>query len=66
MSKLKCDSKQCTSIDIDKGRDIRRRRVYRCNVCGCIWVVNFGAKKRYSFQRQGYQFKDTGASRQCK
>lgn len=49
---------------LDKGRAFDGRRAYRCPVCGSKWTEGTqGRKRRYSKQRPGYQFKDTGAYR---
>ena len=62
--RLSCYHKRCRSRHIDKGRAIDGRRVYRCRVCGCCWTLGgVEYKKRYSPQRDGYQFHDTGACR---
>ena len=39
------------------------RRAYRCTCCGNIWTEGLqGRQRKYSEQRPGYQFKDTGAA----
>lgn len=54
----------CRSRSISKGRAVDRRRCYRCESCGAVWTDGMqGARRRYSPQRQSYQFHDTGASR---
>lgn len=51
-----------TSSGIDKGRAFDGRRAYRCQ-CGHIWTQGMqGRERRYSPQRPGTQFKDTGAA----
>jgi transposase-like protein len=61
MIKRSCHN--CKHTGIDKGRAIDRRRAYRCQKCGAQWHEWQGSKKRYSPQRQGDQFADTGAYR---
>lgn len=54
--------KNCRQKDIDKGRAWDGRRAYRCNSCGSIWTEGMQGKGQdWNKQRQGYQFKDTGA-----
>ena len=48
----------------DVGRAFDGRRAYRCKQCGVIWTTGLqGRNKKYSNQRSGYQFKDTGAGK---
>lgn len=50
---------------VDRGRSFSGRRAYRCKLCGAVWTMGRqGRRPRYSIQRDGYQFADTGASRQ--
>lgn len=54
---------KCTCNKLDFGRAFDGRRAYRCKVCGNIWTDGMqGRQARYSPQRQGHQFKDTGAT----
>lgn len=54
----------CGSSNIDKGRAFDGRRAYRCQ-CGNVWTEGMqGRARAYSRQRMGFQFHDTGASRQ--
>jgi transposase-like protein len=54
----------CQGTDLDKGRAADGRRAYRCQRCGATWTDGLqGRKPRYSHQRQGDQFANTGASR---
>ena len=51
----------------DKGRAVDGRRAYRCRVCGATWTEGLqGRKRRWSPQRDGNQFHDTGATNQRK
>lgn len=51
----------CTA---EKGRAMDGRRAYRCRLCGATWTNGLqGRTRRYSPQRTGYQFADTGAAR---
>lgn len=59
MSERACGN--CQHTGIDKGRAMDRRRAYRCQRCGSAWHEWQGSIKRYSAQRQGDQFADTGA-----
>jgi transposase-like protein len=62
MPRLYCPN--CFLTGIDKGRAADGRRAYRCQSCGHIWTNGLnGRKKRYSIQRLGDQFHDTGASK---
>lgn len=46
-----------------KGRALDGRRAYRCQACGKTWTFGSqGRAPRYSRQRTGYQFADTGAA----
>jgi len=57
-----CD--QCRHPKPEKGRAFDGRRAYRCPQCDHSWTEGMqGRKPRYSPQRQGYQFADTGAER---
>lgn len=50
---------------IDKGRALDGRRAYRCQLCKSIWTYGTqNREKRYSPQRNGFQFSNTGADRQ--
>jgi len=52
-----------TSVPPEKGRAMDGRRAYRCPVCVSVWTEGMqGRVKRYSSQRPGYQFADTGAA----
>lgn len=54
---------ECRCPTSDKGRAFDGRRAYRCVRCGNIWSNGLqGRLRRYSVQREGYQFADTGAS----
>lgn len=58
----KNDCPACRHSGVDKGRAFDGRRAYRCQSCGHIWTSGMqGRAKKYSPQRAGYQFKDTGA-----
>ena len=60
--KKRIQCKICRSFYPDKGRAIDGRRVYRCAGCGNEWSEGLqGRKKRYSIQRMGNQFFNTGA-----
>lgn len=55
----------CKYHECDPGRACDGRRAYRCKKCGDIKTFGMqGRKRRYSEQRPGYQFYDTGASKQ--
>lgn len=57
---MKCDN--CQHTGIDKGRALDGRRAYRCQRCRNVWTSGMqGRTKRYSPQRGGFQFADTGA-----
>ena len=59
-TKFRCDD--CKSLDIDKGRGLDGRRCYRCNNCGHTYSKGLqGRKRKYSPQRTGFQFWNTGA-----
>lgn len=50
----------CQTPKPDKGRAMDGRRVYRCKTCGNIWTEGMqGRKKKYTKQRDGYQFADS-------
>lgn len=52
----------CHSRSIVKGRAFDGRRAYRCAACGAVWTAGTNNREpRYSRQRTGYQFHDTGA-----
>jgi len=62
------NSRNCPSCKyrgFDKGRAFDRRRAYRCQKCGVIWSEGWQGIKsqRFSIQRLGYQFADTGAGK---
>lgn len=62
MSMTMCDA--CQHKGIDRGRALDGRRAYRCQRCGNIWTNGRnGRTPRYSAQRPGYQFADTGAAK---
>lgn len=53
----------CKVSNPDKGRAFDGRRAYRCKCCGNTWTEGMqGRTRRYSKQRMGDQFHDTGAS----
>lgn len=50
----------CQTPKPDKGRAMDGRRAYRCKSCGNVWTEGMqGREKRYSNQRDGYQFADS-------
>ena len=55
----------CIEFDkskMDKGRAFDGRRAYRCPQCNSEWTDGMqGALKKYSVQRLGNQFYNTGA-----
>lgn len=54
----------CKSPRPEKGRAADGRRAYRCRNCGNQWTEGLqGCSQRFSPQREGNQFHDTGASR---
>jgi transposase-like protein len=54
----------CHSTSLDRGRAADGRRAYRCRACGHAWTEGMqGRERRYSEQRPGDQFADTGAAR---
>ena len=54
----------CHKRATDKGRAWDGRRAYRCRLCGQTWTFGLqGRRRRFSPQRIGYQFADTGADR---
>lgn len=54
----------CKSPNPDKGRAFDGRRAYRCKNCGNEWTEGLqGRSQRFSMQRFGNQFHDTGACR---
>ena len=56
--------KNCHFSNIEKGRAFDGRRAYRCRQCKLIWTEGLqGRIKKFSKQRIGYQFADTGASK---
>lgn len=60
LAHLVCDN--CKHPTPDKGRAFDGRRAYRCPRCGNIWTWGLqGREPRYSPQRHGYQFSNTGA-----
>ena len=47
----------CQTEKPDKGRAWDGRRAYRCKCCGNVWTEGMqGREKKYSEQRQGFQF----------
>ena len=55
---IKCS--HCNSTYTDRGRAFDGRRAYRCKVCGNVWTMGMqGRAKKYSPQRQGFQFADS-------
>jgi len=53
----------CGCARSDKGRAVDGRRAYRCAVCQHVWTDGLqGREQRFSKQRTGYQFHDTGAA----
>jgi len=57
--------KVCDCTGFDKGRALDGRRVYRCQNCGQVHSTGLqGRERRYSRQRPGDQFADTGAASQ--
>jgi len=54
----------CCSSMVDKGRALDGRRAYRCQKCESSWTEGLqGVSQRYSQQRSGNQFHDTGAEK---
>lgn len=52
---------------MDKGRAFDGRRAYRCPDCGEIWTEGLqDRQQKFSDQRPGFQFKDTGSSRKTR
>ena len=50
----------CRHTGVDKGRAMDGRRAYRCQRCGNVWTEGLqGRERKYSPQRDGYQFADT-------
>lgn len=50
----------CQTPKPDKGRAMDGRRAYRCKSCGNVWTEGMqGREKKYSTQRDGYQFADS-------
>lgn len=61
--KRRCPVCRCNKLD--KGRALTGRRAYRCKLCGNTWTAGTqGRKAKFSAQRQGTQFHDTGACKQ--
>ena len=59
---MNCD--RCKQPNPDKGRAFDGRRAYRCVQCGHEWTEGLqGRLKKYSKQRQGFQFHNTGAGK---
>lgn len=55
----------CGCKHFDKGRAFDGRRCYRCKQCGHKHSAGLqGRERKYSLQRHGFQFADTGASKQ--
>lgn len=64
MTVLTCPG--CRAPRPDKGRAFDGRRAYRCRACRKTWTEGLhGRARRYSPQRLGDQFHDTGATRSC-
>ncbi len=55
----RCEQRQM----FDRGRAFDGRRAYRCQGCGNVHTKGHKGKRRYSVQRMGHQFHDTGADR---
>lgn len=57
------DERRCPTCRVpkpDKGRAFDGRRAYRCVSCGTKWTEGSqGRGKKYSPQREGYQFADS-------
>lgn len=50
----------CGCKKFDKGRAFDGRRAYRCKSCGNIHTYGLqGREKKYSNQRESYQFADS-------
>lgn len=50
----------CKTPKPDKGRAMDGRRAYRCKNCGNVWTEGMqGREKKYSEQRDSYQFADS-------
>lgn len=61
------ECRYCMHRPLDKGRAMDGRRAYRCPNCGTTTTYGMqGRKRRYSVQRGGYQFHDTGAAKLTK
>lgn len=57
MKKRSCPA--CRSNIFEKGRAFDGRRAYLCNTCSRIWTEGMqGREKKYSIQRESYQFKN--------
>ncbi len=55
---------RCEHTGLDLGRGLDGRRAYRCQKCGHEWTDGRqGRRQRYSPQRIGMQFANTGAHR---
>ena len=51
---------KCGNRRPEKGRALDGRRAYRCQSCGETWTEGMqGRSKKYSKQREGYQFADS-------
>ena len=50
----------CGCDKYEKGRAFDGRRAYRCKGCGSIKTFGMqGRERKYSIQREGYQFADS-------
>lgn len=57
MNNRRCPA--CRGTNFEKGRAFDGRRAYLCNSCYKIWTEGMqGRTKKYSIQRNGYQFKN--------
>lgn len=62
-SRRKCP--RCQTLQgVDKGRTMNGKRAYRCTTCRYDWSEGWQGRRtpRYSPQRPGNQFADTGAA----
>lgn len=54
---------RCRHKGIDKGRAPDGRRAYRCQSCCEVWTMGMqGRKRKYSPQRESFQFADSKGS----
>ena len=64
MNKYENICRNCHFPYPDKGRALDGRRAYRCSNYGTEWTNGLqGGERKYSHQRNGNQFADSGASR---